>query len=380
MVQWWSYQPGGLQALAVKMLHLAPDIVDEACVLVEWLTEFALNPNDEPTPAFLSALRIMLKPDRLLNPVVTEIGRALHSALDYSLEQRCMVVIEGVARIGKTFAVSDWCEVRPGRVRYMQCPSTNDDVAFFTALANGLGITVEHNPKAKSLRPRIEDTLQSGDLMLVIDEAHNCWPSYSYRNARPSRICWLMTALVNFNVPVALIVTPQFFRSQKVCEERIGWASEQFVGRIGDYVKLSDELSLDDLRAVARAHLPEGDAKSIEALALYAGSSQKYLAAIEHAVKKARFLAGKAGREVCQADVRTAIESGLVPTDSALAGALRNVPARTVRGGLAGESRSVREGLATSDGRAGELLREGSRKHGSERFYVDRVRSQTATG
>ena len=261
----------------------------------------------------------------------------------------------------------------------MQCPSTNDDVAFFAALARALGLTVEHNPKAKSLRPRIEDTLQAGDLMLVIDEAHNCWPSYSYRNARPSRICWLMTALVNCDVPVALIVTPQFFRSQKVCEERIGWASEQFVGRIGDYVKLSEELSLDDLRAVARVHLPEGDAKSIEALALYAGSSQKYLAAIEHAVKKARYLAGKAGREVCQADVRTAIESGLVPTDSALAGALRNVLARPVREGMAEASRGSREGLATGSGRAGVLAREGAGKIGPERFYVGSVRSPRAT-
>ncbi len=303
MVQARSNEAGGLPALAVELARIAP----QACgpkgteSLVGWLTEFCLNPETVGSPQFLSALRACAneRAQCAAAPVVTGVGQTIHAALDYSLDQRCMIVVEGVARLGKTFAVSHWCSARPGRVRYMQCPSTNDDVAFFSALATALGLTVEHTPKTKNLRPRIEDTLQAGDLMLVIDEAHNCWPGHSYRNARPSRICWLMTALVNCNVPVALVVTPQFFRSQKVCEERIGWASEQFVGRIGDYIKLPVELSIEDLRAVARAHLPEGDATSIEALALYAGSSQKYLAAIEHAVKKARYLAGQAGRKGC---------------------------------------------------------------------------------
>ena len=129
--------------------------------------------------------------------------------------------------------------------------------------------------------------------------------------------------------------TPQFFKSQKVCEKKTGWACEQLTGRIGDYVKLPDELSMTDLRAVARAHLPEGDAKSIEALALLASCSEKHLAAIEHAVKKARYLAGPRDEAVSQAHVSAAIESGVSPADSALAQVMRAAPSRGDRGAIA---------------------------------------------
>lgn len=354
-VQACSHERGGLSALAAELraVHNYSRYTDVETV-VEWLTEFCLNPDETPWADFEAELRecAEIRAAKLAGLVVTRAGRELHSALEYALDQRCMVVVEGVARLGKTYAASSWCEARPGRVRYVQCPSTNDDAGFFAAVARAVGLTVEQDPKVKNLRTRVESALQGGDLMLVIDEAHNCWPSYSYRNTRPPRICWLMTALVNFNVPVVLIVTPQFFRSQQVCEERIGWASEQFVGRIGDYVKLPEELGIEDLRAVARVHLPEGDSTSIEALALYAGSSQKYLAAIEHAVKKARYLAGKAGRsKVIQADVRAAIESGIVPSDSALAGALRNAGRTAAREPAASTPRVQRGQLAPDAGR-----------------------------
>lgn len=360
MIQARSNEAGGLPAMAGELATVAPQACGPkgAKSLVDWLTEFCLNPETLSTDSFLGALRAyaLERAQCAAATVVTTVGKAINSALDYALEQRCMIVVEGVARLGKTFVVSHWCAARPGRVRYMQCPSTNDDVAFFAAMARALGLIVESTPKTKNLRPRIEDTLQAGDLMLVIDEAHNCWPGHSYRNARPSRICWLMTALVNCNVPVALVVTPQFFRAQKVCEERIGWASEQFVGRIGDYVKLPDELSIGDLRSVARAHLPEGDATSIEALALYAGSSQKYLAAIEHAVKKARYLAGQAGRSgVTQGDIRTAIESGMIPSDSALAAAIRS--SGSPRSPVANHLREVREVLAVEPNPPGAIRR-----------------------
>ena len=53
-----------------------------------------------------------------------------------------------------------------------------------------------------------------------------------------------MTALTNNGVPVALITTPQFMRSQKEIELRTCWTGEQFTGRIFHYQKLSDSLML----------------------------------------------------------------------------------------------------------------------------------------
>jgi hypothetical protein len=132
-----------------------------------------------------------------------------------------------------------------------------------------------------------------------------------------------MTALVNKQVPVCLVTTPQFFLGQRAVEKGTHWTSEQFTGRIGHYQKLPDSLSERDLFAVAHAALPEGDEVSIEMLVRYAQGSAKYLAAIESAARRARFLAKKAGRDgVIRRDVKSAIADSIIPSDSTLAKAL----------------------------------------------------------
>jgi hypothetical protein len=85
--------------------------------------------------------------------------------------------------LGKTFAAKSWIEQHPGRARYCQTPSSADDLAFFTAIARSLGITIESNAKTKNLHPRIEAALQGGDLTLVLDEVANLYPSHNYRLA-----------------------------------------------------------------------------------------------------------------------------------------------------------------------------------------------------
>ena len=263
--------------------------------------------------------------------VVTEIGSLVHDSLDYALEGKCLVLIEGLARTGKTFAAERWCAERPGRARYVQVPSTNDDIGFFRAIARSLGVSINLNSKAQELRQRIEETLQLGGLAVVFDEAHWLWPSGTYRDALPGRINWIMTALVNYRVPIGFVTTPQFMRSQKKVEQKSCWTSEQFIGRIGHYQKLPDSLGEADLAKVARALLPEGDNRSIELLVTYAQASAKYLAGIESAVRRARYLVRKEQRErVVSADIRRAIKEGVIPSDSALAQALAE-PAKTGR-------------------------------------------------
>ena len=151
-----------------------------------------------------------------------------------------------------------------------QIPSTNDDMGFYRAIACSLGVSTNLGFKAQQLRNRVEDVLQRGDLMVIFDEAHYLWPQCNHREALPARINWIMTALVNYGVSVALVTTPQFTRAQQLVEKRTHWASEQFIGRIAHYQKLPDGLNEHDLKAVARSLLPEGDRKSIETLVAYA--------------------------------------------------------------------------------------------------------------
>ena len=255
--------------------------------------------------------------------VVTQLGKQVCETLDYCLESHCMAMIDGLARTGKSFSAKAWCDSHPGVARYVQVPSSSDDIGFFRAIAKSLGVSINLNSKAQQLRDRVEEVLQRGGLILVLDEAHYLWPQSNYREALPARVNWLMTALVNHDVPVALITTPQFIRTQKRIEQRTSWTSEQFIGRIGHYEKLPDSLSAGDLSLVAKFLLPEGDAKTIELLTVYAQSSAKYLAGIDAVVRRSKYLAQKEGRvRVAGLDVKRAIKESVIPSDSALAQAM----------------------------------------------------------
>ena len=160
--------------------------------------------------------------------------------------------------------------------------------------------------------------------MLVMDEAHYLWPQRFFGRSTPCRVNWLMTALVNYGVPVALITTPQFFRSQKEIESRSCWTSEQFTGRLGHVAQLPSVLTKADLESVARALVPTGGEQTIVRLVAYAEASAKYLAGIETVVSRATYLAKKEGRDVVQSsDVRRAILESVIPSDTALAAALQ---------------------------------------------------------
>jgi len=93
---------------------------------------------------------------------VTTVGKEVCDALDYANENGRLVLVDGLARIGKTFSAQVWCQQHPGRARYVQVPPTNDDFSFFRAIARSLGVSVNLKSKAQELRCRIEETLQAG--------------------------------------------------------------------------------------------------------------------------------------------------------------------------------------------------------------------------
>jgi hypothetical protein len=305
---------------------------NELSVREDWLTRLCLDPstNNELQillPA-LSKLMVEYAHAQSEGVAVTKIARMIFEGLNYCRESRCMVLISGQPRTGKTFAAQTWCAQNPGKARYIQTPSSADDLTFFSAIARGLGITIESNAKTKNLRPRIEATLQTGDLVAVFDESANLWPGHSYRLARPSRICWLMQ-IINQGAAVALIETPQFFTAQMDYVKKTGWSAAQWDGRIERYIPLPERLSIEDLEAVARAVLPSANQRSIESLADYANLSGKYLAAIEHTVKQARYFAQVDGREEPGwSDIVRAMKDSVMPADSALAAAIETAAAR----------------------------------------------------
>lgn len=253
----------------------------------------------------------------------TSVSREVEEALNYSQSKRILAVIDGAARIGKTYAARAFCEESAGLVRYVQVPCSSDDISFFRAIGQALGVSASLQLKASEIRNRVEDVLQAGDLMLVLDEAHYLWPQSWQRYSMPARVNWIMTALVNYDVPVALVTTPQFYTSQQRVQKLTGWTSEQFIGRIKLVKRLPGKLAKTDLLAVSRSLLPEADSATLKALAVYAELSKKHLASIDAIVTRSRWQAEQDGRKtVTSKDVARAIKESVIPSDTALAESL----------------------------------------------------------
>lgn len=253
--------------------------------------------------------------------VTTELGSKVWDALEYTQYSRSLSLVEGNARMGKTFSAKKWTELHTGQARFVEVPPGNDDASFYRALARGLGLGNFGNYKIVQIRERVESVLLNSDLMLVLDEAQRLWPQRNLRYGFPSRINWVMT-MTNQGVPICCICTPQFIEAQKVAE-KYGWNSAQLTGRIHHYQQLPASLSHADLMAVAKAVLPELDAGTLKAVAICAKSSARYLSAIEAIAKRAQFLANRAGRnESTPDDVRKAMQESFIPSDTKMKVAL----------------------------------------------------------
>jgi len=252
----------------------------------------------------------------LADLVVTEVGAKVLEALNYSEDQKCLALVEGFARTGKTFIAKAWCAARPGRRRVVSLSEATSDKEFFREIAKALLAAASYGLKGNELRERVNDILRPGYLTLVIDEAHFLWPQRNIREASPRRIEWVRTSLANYDVPVVMIATHQFTKAQQQIEKHTNWSSEQLIGRIAFCAKLPDRLEKDDIAAVARFHLPEADARSITFLVDYVIASKKHLASIDHGVKAARHEASKAGRTtVTYKDVMIGFNNTVLPSD-----------------------------------------------------------------
>jgi hypothetical protein len=101
-VQFLSLHAGGLRWAAAE---IAPDYLTEDD-REKWLARLCLDPgsNNELTAAFPRLRDLMADYARQKGDgvAVTEIGRAVYQALDYCSKSRCLVMISGKPRIGKT--------------------------------------------------------------------------------------------------------------------------------------------------------------------------------------------------------------------------------------------------------------------------------------
>jgi hypothetical protein len=254
-----------------------------------------------------------------------------------------MVVIEGDSGSGKTTAAEAWCAAHQGQARFASLSGITHKTGFFQKLATAIGLAASKR-KATDMQVKVEEFFRKTGLMLIIDEAHYLWPQHQRSHSNPELVDWVNTALVNHNVPLALICTDQFAKLKARVEKRTGWTSEQLEHRVKRYKKLSNTPTKEDLEAVAAKLLAmrwntaqqrwERDGSVphrdfIKMIVGYALTCKMPIAAVSDAITEARYQARKNGRAyIVSADLRSALFNYRIPCDAALQQAFQPIEKR----------------------------------------------------
>ena len=280
-----------------------------ARALPELLARFCLDPKCPPETlnqvgfaGLLSAIReykMRMEKNALSALAPTGVTNAVLEALDFCQSQRGIVLLEGDYRSGKSYTAQAWCLSRPGRARYVQLSAYTDETTFFRLIARSLGTASTDRRKAIEIRRRVEDALRGGDLTLVIDEAEHLFQSIARPTSAPERLNYLIKDLDNRGIAVALVASRNFSRMLENIEKRLpNYGAEQFYGRLSLRKRLPDSLSEADLFAIADKLLPAADEPTRMLLVACALDAKGRVGALEHAAKRARYFAERAGRKV----------------------------------------------------------------------------------
>jgi hypothetical protein len=259
---------------------------------------------------------------------MTAVAKKVFDALDYALQERTMVRIEGDSRFGKTESIRAWADMRPGLARVVNVPCSNSVADLLRNVAQALGIAAKYGTRAQVLRERVEYILQQGRMFLILDESAFLIPQNYTAETAPARLNWVRTEVADRGLPLALVVTPQtFLPAVDRFVKKTGFAMQQFLGRIYRAVQLPAELDRPDLLAVARIHFPEMGDEYLEVIADLAELSENYLQTVEAVAKLARFIARREGhRRVTISDIEAAAGE-IIPRQAAPA------PASTLSAG-----------------------------------------------
>jgi hypothetical protein len=249
---------------------------------------------------FITAAR-----SRLADTIVT---RRINENLDFWFARRRMILIEGVAGIGRTETSHAWCDAHAGLVRYVEVPSSSDDRSFFASMARQLGVARGASFKSQQIKVRVEEMLATSGLGLMLDESQYLFGQYIRPRRTPDRLLWVKTTF-DSGTPIALIAHTDFSKLEAHFVARTLWTDEQFERRVNRRITLPMEHSKQDMIKIARAHHPTGDMRTWKLLASYAlGTEKKQASGVTEALESAQYRAEQLGRDrVTFADVETAL-------------------------------------------------------------------------
>jgi DNA transposition AAA+ family ATPase len=226
----------------------------------------------------------------------TETFRRVAEEIQYAVSQRGLVMIIGDSRLGKTVSAQAVVRMRPGRLRYMAIPSTNDLASLYRACAESLGVFAAPSVKAESLRHLVEYVFRVSGMAVVADEFHFTLPVQFTRRTKARRLDWIRTALHDKGVPIIAITTPQDMESWRRFMSYTQYTQNQFRGRLDQEVFLSPEISEEDIAAVARHVLKGCGDDAVELVIARALRCDMGLKVVDAIKRRAAWRAEKDGR------------------------------------------------------------------------------------
>jgi hypothetical protein len=275
----------------------------------------------------------------------TAVVAAVFDRLDYAWQQKVFVSIQGDARVGKTEAVRAWAAMYPGRARLISTPPGTSLHDLFAALAESFGMNFSPHAKTRELKNLVQFVLRHSGLFLILDEAHFLLPPPASRAAQPARLDYVRTQIVDRDLPVALVSTPQAFsHAVEKFRRHTGYNFDQFFGRVMLNVTLPNELDEADLLAVVKVQGPDIPEKFHRFIVARAMQSEGYLKVVEAICRRARYIAHRDGHPaIALADVELAAAE-VIPSPARPAPAI-TAPARPK------QPMAVKRGRAITPGR-----------------------------
>ncbi len=275
----------------------------------------------------------------------TVVSKSIFRTLARGLSSRKIVVVNGVEGIGKSFSAEAWCEQHLGEARFVRLEGIVNRTTFFQAVSKALGLAASVHQKSSEMQVRVRHHLERSGIMLVIDEAHRCFPQAERIYSHPELLNWIYT-LWDIRVPCALLVTPQFVTRMDEVERQTDWRSGQFKRRVECWTNLPVKLGEEDLRAVARSRAPAYTVRMIDELVDFALPARRQIDAMARAISAAEFIASEQGRaRPTERDLAAGIEEAQA-TDLAL----------TTKGDLERQRKGAAAGSRRRHGRAAAEL------------------------
>jgi hypothetical protein len=195
-------------------------------------------------------------------------------------------------------------------------------------MCEALGISCGLSFKAQQMQAKVQKTLRTRQLLLVIDCAQWLFPVSDYRYKLPDRINWVLNDLAQYGVPIVMIADSKIFDTIGFVEARTGWNRNQLLSELDGIVELPAGLEVEDVRTVAAALLYDGDGAAQCKLADYMIKAPAYLNSGEPAAQRARRIAAShKHNRVTLADVTEAVESWLRPSLKDMDAALKRADA-----------------------------------------------------